>query len=141
MSDINKILDDVKNSDDEYLKIADEINKEKKELETKIVEDAIDIAASGILAIVGVIGVIEALVLLIPSGGGLVGIGLASRDIVRTREEIQKKVNDLNDLEQDKLQLQTWNGSVESAKSRLGNLKGDIEKIKDSWVSVKDGFM
>lgn len=159
MADINKILDDVKNSGDEYLKIADEINKEKEELETKIVEDAIDIAASGILAIVGVIGVIASLVLLIPSGGsstaiaisvtcgvitaggGLVGIGLDSRDIVRTKEEIQRKVNDLNDLEQDKLLLQTWNSSVESAKKGLGNLKGDIEKIKDSWVSVKDGFV
>ena len=159
MADINKILDDVKESGDEYLKIADEINKEKEELEAKIVEDAIDIAASGILAIVGVIGVIASLVLLIPSGGsstaiaisvtcgvitaggGLVGIGLDSRDIVRTKEEIQKKVNDLNDLEQDKLLLQTWNGSIESAKNGLGDLKGDIGRIKDSWVSVKDGFM
>ena len=158
MADINKILDDVKESGDEYLKIADEINKEKEELEAKIVEDAIDIAASGILAIVGVIGVIASLVLLIPSGGsstaiaisvtcgvitaggGLVGIGLDSYDIVQTKDEIQRKVDALDNLEQDKLLLSTWNSSVESAKNGLGDLKGDIEKIMDSWVSVKDGF-
>ena len=158
MADINKILEDVKYSGDEYLKIADEINKEKEELEAKIVEDAIDIAASGILAIVGVIGVIASLVLLIPSGGsstaiaisvtcgvitaggGLVGIGLDSYDIVQTKDEIQRKVDALDNLEQDKLLLSTWNSSVESAKNGLGDLKGDIEKIRDSWVSVKDGF-
>ena len=158
MADINKILEDVKDSGDEYLKIADELNKEKEELESKIIEDAIEITASSILAIVGVIGVIASLVLLIPSGGsstaiavsvtcgvitaggGLVGIGLDSYDIVQTKEEIQRKVDALDNLEQDKLLLSTWNSSVESAKNGLGDLKGDIEKIRDSWVSVKDGF-
>ncbi|MBR0185004.1 MAG: hypothetical protein IJQ24_03125 [Synergistaceae bacterium] len=159
MADINKILEDVKDSGDEYLKIAEELNKEKEELESKIIEDAIEITASSILAIVGVIGVIASLVLLIPSGGsstaiavsvtcgvitaggGLVGIGLDSYDIVQTKKEIQRKVNDLDNLEQDKLLLSTWNSSVESAKNGLGDLKGDIGRIKDSWVSVKDGFM
>ena len=158
MADINKILDDVKDSGDEYLKIAEELNKEKEELESKIVKDAIEITASSILAIVGVIGVIASLVLLIPSGGsstaiaisvtcgvitaggGLVGIGLDSYDIVQTKDEIQRKVDALDNLEQDKLLLSTWNSSVESAKNGLGDLKGDIEKIMDSWVSVKDGF-
>ena len=158
MADINKILEDVKYSGDEYLKIAEELNKEKEELESKIIKDAIEITASSILAIVGVIGVIASLVLLIPSGGsstaiavsvtcgvitaggGLVGIGLDSYDIVQTKKEIQRKVNDLDNLEQDKLLLSTWNSSVESAKNGLGDLKGDIEKIRDSWVSVKDGF-
>ena len=158
MADINKILDDVKDSGDEYLKIAEELNKEKEELESKIIEEAIEITASSILAIVGVIGVIALLVLLIPSGGsstaiaisvtcgvitaggGLVGIGLDSYDIVQTKDEIQRKVDALDNLEQDKLLLSTWNSSVESAKNGLGDLKGDIEKIRDSWVSVKDGF-
>ena len=158
MADINKILEDVKDSGDEYLKIADELNKEKEELESKIIKDAIEITASSILAIIGVIGVIASLVLLIPSGGsstaiavsvtcgvitaggGLVGIGLDSYDIVQTKDEIQRKVDALDNLEQDKLLLSTWNSSVESAKNGLGDLKGDIEKIRDSWVSVKDGF-
>ena len=158
MADINKILEDVKYSGDEYLKIAEELNKEKEELESKIIKDAIEITASSIVVVVGVIGVIASLVLLIPSGGsstaiavsvtcgvitaggGLVGIGLDSYDIVQTKKEIQRKVNDLDNLEQDKLLLSTWNSSVESAKNGLGDLKGDIEKIRDSWVSVKDGF-
>ena len=76
----------------------------------------------------------------ITAGGGLVGIGLDSYDIVQTKDEIQRKVDALDNLEQDKLLLSTWNSSVESAKNGLGDLKGDIEKIKDSWVSVKDGF-
>ena len=158
MAYINKILDDVKDSGDGYLKIAEELNKEKEELESKIIEEAIEITASSILAIVGVIGVIASLVLLLPSGGsstaiaisvtcgvitaggGLVGIGLDSYDIVQTKDEIQRKVDALDNLEQDKLLLSTWNSSVESAKNGLGDLKGDIEKIRDSWVSVEELF-
>ena len=158
MADINTILDDVKSSGDEYQKIADEINEEKDKLEAKITTDAIEIATAAVVVIAGVVGTIASLALLIPSGGssiaiglsvicgliavggGVVAIGLDSYDIVQCKKEIQSKIDQLDDLEKDKLLLQTWNDSVQSAKDSLGDLKGDVIKIKNSWVDVKDGF-
>lgn len=158
MADINRILDDVKSSGDEYKKIADRINEEKDKLKAKITTDAIEIATAAVVVIAGVVGVCASLALLIPSGGssiaiglsvicgliavggGLVAIGLDSHEIDQCKKEIQSKIDQLDDLEKDKLLLQTWNDSVQDAKDGLGDLKGDVIKIKDSWVNVKDGF-